>query len=508
MLYLLLPLVAVILVCYYTGKPFNLLQDTETDYLDSMQVFVAVVRDYPRECKRTVRCEAEVLAYKDSASNSAVSIPYHFNEPRPLPPPRKRGGGVLRRPHLLEKQGKVYLYMMPDSMDRRRDKEALMGLQIGDTLAVRTCIRRGGKLGDFDYGMYLRKQGMVGTGMVWKGNWRLISAAESKGSPHPLGIAQRVQRWLYERYGELGITGTEQATLGALTLGYKEDLDPTLKQAFQRSGAAHILAVSGLHTGIIYAVLLSLLTIGGRRKPLYENKIGRRALSMAVIITMWGYAFLTGLTPSVVRSVVMISVVEVGRMLYRHGNTLNCVLFAAWAILLVRPLDLFSVSFQLSFAAVVAIVLLAPNISSLGGLQRGWRGALQKAGSYVIGLLVLSMAAQIGTLPLSLYYFGQCSNYFLFTNLLVLPLAGVIVVMGFGSLLLGGIPVAGYWLAQATKGVVWLLNHAVQWIESLPGAYTGKSISLLAVIGLYAGIAASCVVRQLALNSKKLNLEN
>ena len=169
-------------------------------------------------------------------------------------------------------------------------------------------------------------------------------------------IARRVQRWLYERYGALGIRGSEQATLGALTLGYKEDLDPALKQAFQRSGAAHILAVSGLHTGIIYSVLLSLLTLGGSRKPLYENKTGRRALSLAVIITMWGYAFLTGLTPSVVRSVVMISVLEVGRMLYRHGNTLNCVLFAAWAILLVRPLDLFSVSFQLSFAAVVAIV--------------------------------------------------------------------------------------------------------------------------------------------------------
>ena len=476
MLYLLVPLVAGILVCYYTRKPINLLQDTEADYLDSTQVFVAVVRDYPRECKRTVRCEAEVLHRKDSVGWTSA-------------------------------QGRVYLYMMPDSMDRRRDKEALMGLQIGDTLAVRTCIRRGGKLGDFDYGMYLRRQGIVGTGMVWKGNWRLISTTESKGSPHPLGIARRVQRRLYKRYGELGITGAEQATLGALTLGYKEDLDPTLKQAFQRSGAAHILAVSGLHTGIIYAVLLSLLTIGGRRRPLYENKIGRRALSLAVIITMWGYAFLTGLTPSVVRSVVMISVVEAGRMLYRQGNTLNCVLFAAWAILLVRPLDLFSVSFQLSFAAVLAIVLLAPHLSSLGGLPRGWRGALQQAGSYVIGLLVVSLAAQIGTMPLSLYYFGQCSNYFLLTNLLVLPLAGVIVVMGFGSLLLGGIPVAGYWIAQGTKGVVWLLNHAVQWIESLPGAYTEKSISLLAVTGLYAGIILFVIVYEKLFISRVLRAD-
>ena len=504
MVYLLVPLVVGILVCYYTGKPINLLEATEADYLDSTQVFVAVVRDYPRECKRTVRCEADILHRKDSAV------------------------WVCAR-------GRVYLYMMPDSTDTRRDKKALMGLQIGDTLAVRTCIRRGGQLGDFDYGLYLRQQGIVGTGRVWKGNWRLLSRSgelrgsslahhaslQQAGTPsHPdimvrpgdrtsLGsIARRVQRWLYERYGALGIRGSEQATLGALTLGYKEDLDPALKQAFQRSGAAHILAVSGLHTGIIYSVLLSLLTLGGSRKPLYENKTGRGALSLAVIITMWGYAFLTGLTPSVVRSVVMISVVEVGRMLYRHGNTLNCVLFAAWAILLVRPLDLFSVSFQLSFAAVLAIVLLAPSLTSLGGVRRGWRGALRQAGTYVVGLLVVSMAAQVGTMPLSLYYFGQCSNYFLFTNLLVLPLSWVIVVMGFVSLLFGGIPVAGCWITQGTKGVVWLLNHAVQWIESLPAAVTEKSISLTAVAGLYAWIAAGCIVIPFAFNSKKMVSDN
>ena len=477
MVYLLVPLVAGILACYYTGKPINLLRDTEAAYLDTTLVFVAVVSDFPRECKRTIRCEAEILAYKDSVA-------------------------------WMDAKGKVYLYMKPDSMDRRCNKAALMGLEIGDTLAVRTCIRRGGKLGDFDYGMYLRQQGIVGTGMVWKGNWRLLSrCGEGRGSspahhaflqPRRVGAhpdkARRVQRRLYARYGEIGITGAEQATLGALTLGYKEDLDPALKRAFQRSGAAHVLAVSGLHTGIIYAALLSLLTIGGRLKPMYENKIGRRAMSVAVIITMWGYAFLTGLTPSVVRSVVMISVVEAGRMLYRQGNTLNCVLFAAWAILLVRPLDLFSVSFQLSFAAVVAIVLLAPPISSTGGWHQGWRGALRQVGSYVVGLLVVSLAAQIGTMPLSLYYFGQCSNYFLLTNLLVLPLAGVIVVMGFSSLLLGGIPVVGQWIAQGTSVVVWLLNHAVQRIESLPYAFTEKRISLTAAVGLYIGILIFFIV--------------
>ena len=222
MVYLLVPLVAGILACYYTGKPINLLRDTEATYLDTTLVFVAVVSDFPRECKRTVRCEAEILAYKDSVA-------------------------------WVGAKGKVYLYMKPDSMDRRCNKAALMGLEIGDTLAVRTCIRRGGKLGDFDYGMYLRQQGIVGTGMVWKGNWRLLSrCGEGRESspahhaflqPRRVGAhpdkARRVQRRLYARYGEIGITGAEQATLGALTLGYKEDLDPALKRAFQRSEWEH-----------------------------------------------------------------------------------------------------------------------------------------------------------------------------------------------------------------------------------------------------------------------------
>ena len=233
MVYLLVPLVAVILVCYYTGKPINLLRDTEADYLDTTRLLIAVVHDYPRECKRTVRCEAEVLAYKDTD---------------------RKSDGAVWRPNLLARQGKVYLYLMPDSTDKRRDKEGLMGLQIGDTLAVRTHIRRGGKLGDFDYGMYLRQQGIVGTGMVWRGNWRLLSrsgkrgrqtdafftvgetpaspiaSAVRQGDRTSLGsIARQVQRGLYARYGEIGITGAEQATLGALTLGYKEDLDPALK---------------------------------------------------------------------------------------------------------------------------------------------------------------------------------------------------------------------------------------------------------------------------------------
>ena len=118
---LLLPLTVTILLCYYSGKPIDLLRDTEVDYLDSMQIFRVVLTDYPRERAKTVQAEAEVLGRVDGGQVKAA-------------------------------KGKVFLYLQPDSTDFARNKEALMGMQIGDTLLVRMRVQRGGRLGEFDYG--------------------------------------------------------------------------------------------------------------------------------------------------------------------------------------------------------------------------------------------------------------------------------------------------------------------------------------------------------------------
>ena len=112
---------------------------------------------------------------------------------------------------------------------------------------------------------------------------------------------------LYHRLTEAGLEGDELATVGALTLGHKDDIDPEVKRHFQASGAAHVLAVSGLHTGIIYTLLIGLLTLGGRIRPRHENRFGRRTISLIIIAAMWGYAWLTGMTPSVVRAVLMVT---------------------------------------------------------------------------------------------------------------------------------------------------------------------------------------------------------
>ena len=286
--------------------------------------------------------------------------------------------------------------------------------------------------------------------------------AYSKQTPNTM------QQRLYQRLADAGLEGDELATVGALTLGYKQDLNTELKHHFQASGAAHVLAVSGLHTGIIYGLVLWLLTLGGRLRPMHENRFGRWTISLIIMTVMWAYAWLTGMTPSVVRAVIMVCMLEISRMAYRNPISLNAIASAAVFILIFRPTDLWSVSFQLSFAATTAIVLCAKGFE--GWFSRkylsGWAGRIV---AWITGTVIVSLAAQLGTLPITIYYFHQVSAYFLLTNLIVLPLATLLVPFGLATIALGG-TWAGQWIGKATEALAWLMNHSVGWIESLPGS--------------------------------------
>lgn len=292
-----------------------------------------------------------------------------------------------------------------------------------------------------------------------------------------------MQTALYQRLEAAGLSGDELATVGALTLGYKEGLDKELRRHFQASGAAHVLAVSGLHTGIIYALLVGILTLGGRYRPLHEDKWGRRAISLIIIVFMWAYAWLTGMTPSVVRAVLMVTLFEFGRMIYRQSFSLNTIASAAVFILFVKPSDLWSVSFQLSFAATAAIVVLADALGTTikyNSLRQTFWGKIL---NWFSGIIIVSLAAQLGTLGITMYCFHQVSTYFLLTNLIVLPLATVLVPCGLLTIALGG-STLGLWVGKATHGLAWAMNHSVAWIESLPGSTVEASVSGT-MVGIY-----------------------
>ena len=422
MVALLALVVAALLVFAYTGRP-NLLYQTECATLDSLRTYAFVLTSAPRETKRCWRYET---------------------------------------------QQRVLLYLRRDS--------TMAPPQAGDTIIARTRIQRGDSIGDFDYGLYLRRQGIIGT--AYAGRFIHLPSVPPPRPP--------LQKRLYQRLKAAGLSGDELATTAALTLGYKEDLDPSLKHRFQASGAAHVLAVSGLHTGIIYALLLGLLTLGGRYKPLYEDRLHGTLLSLIIIAALWFYAWLTGLTPSVVRCALMLTIVETGRMLHRQAISLNTIAAAAVLILFVRPLDLWSVGFQLSFAATAAIVIVARDFEPALRRQE-WQKPIGRLTSWVAGLLIVSLAAQLGTLPITMCTFGQVSNYFLLTNLIVLPITTLLVPCGLATVALGGC-----WLGKAvgyiTYGLAWLMNHSVAWIEGLPGSVTQVHGNGLMAALLYAAI--------------------
>lgn len=311
----------------------------------------------------------------------------------------------------------------------------------------------------------------------------------TRPTPYLPVLPNRAQTFLVERYKEWGIREDVVGTLEALTLGYKADLDKDVKRHFARSGAAHVLAVSGLHVGIVYGIILALLTGLGYWKPLYEERKQQAIVSGVCIALLFGFAYVTGFSPSVTRSVVMCSVLELSYVFQRNRLSVNGLLVAALVILACVPEDIYSVSFQLSFSAVLSILLFQPLIDPfVRPLKRG------KISRYFVDLVSVSIAAQIGTLPLCLYYFHQISNWFILTNLVVIPCVGILVGMTFLMVGLGVFSTeAARLTAEGLNRLLDFLHLVVARLESLPGAVTEMEVSPWMMVCLYGAIAGAYV---------------
>ena len=261
-------------------------------------------------------------------------------------------------------------------------------------------------------------------------------------------LAQRAK--LLERLSESGVDGSVYAVVAAMTLGDKSQLTKELRDIYAVSGASHILALSGLHLGIIYTLLSLLLS---RRRWQVISQV-------VIIVCIWLFVFLVGMSASVVRSAVMITVYALLSLGHRDKMSVNTLAFAAIVMLLFNPKSLFDVGFQLSFMAVLAILLFYPLFESVWSQQFLFDHRLFR---WLWTMLAVSCAAQIGVAPLIAYYFGRISCYFLLTNLVVVPAATLILYL---SLLVLLIPSLAYLLIY----IVDALNQLLSWIAMLPGA--------------------------------------
>ena len=362
---------------------------------------------------------------------------------------------------------KLKCYLQKDGRSR--------ALRVGDGLRLRSRIRENShwRFGTFDYHRYLEVHGFSGSTYVSGLNWQRASVSLrglsrlQRTRLHFLSLRSR----LLQRFVAQDMGADQYAVVAAMVLGDKSALSSDLKDVYSQTGASHVLALSGLHLGIIYT-LLSLLVVGRRWRMLSQ---------LLIILSIWAFVFLVGLSVSVVRSAIMLTVYGLLSLGHRDKMSVNALAFTAIVLLVANPFALFDVGFQMSFLAVLAILLFHPlfeRVVSQEFLQShrlvcwGW------------SLACVSCAAQIGVAPLVAYYFGRFSTYFLLTNFIVVPAATLILYLSLTTLL---VPALAYLLIY----IVGLLNTVLLHIALLPGAsIEGLHPSALQVLLTYVVIFA------------------
>lgn len=368
------------------------------------------------------------------------------------------------------REGRVYLYF-PRSVESD-------ALGVGDVLRFKAGIqpsRNAGNPAEFDIEKYHYIKGVTGSAYLWGDTWEFLGNGEMSAAMHALAMREKV----IDKYRQLGFEDDDLSLLSALTVGEKRDFSQELKESYAAAGASHILALSGLHLGIIYLLATFLLPYRGRRRWLMVLR------ETAVVAVLWAFAFIAGLPASVVRSAILFTLMSVGRCLRQDSSPLSSLAFAAILMLIFEPHALFDVGFQLSFSAVFAIVLLAPHLQRFFKVDE--HGAVYR---YIVNLLILSFVAQLGTLPFLWYHFGVFPLYSLLTGIFVVPLAFVIIVLTLLLLATSFFGPARWLFVNLLNIVTSAMNGGVSLAASLPGA----SVSLPPIGVLGAMVVALFVV--------------
>ncbi|TDP58656.1 ComEC/Rec2 family competence protein [Flavobacterium dankookense] len=310
----------------------------------------------------------------------------------------------------------------------------------------------------FDYGKYLENQEIYG--QIYAKN----ESVELVGYENSIWI-------FFSNYREKIIDVFQKSNLGkeeltvfiALLLGQQQDISPEILKDYQFAGAVHILSVSGLHVGLILGFINFIL----RYIP---NSIkGKTTKLLIIILSLWSFAIIAGLSPSVVRSVTMFSFLAIGTNLRRTVNIYHTLLVSMFLILLIKPSFLFDVGFQLSYLALFFIVWVDPLYDKI------WMPKNSLV-NYFWKIICMSTSAQIGAMPLSIFYFHQFPGLFFLTNILIIPLLSVVMAIGVFSLLFACFGFVPMLIIKPLEWSIWLLNAIIHWVASFE-SFVIKNIS-------------------------------
>ncbi|MGB5554627.1 MAG: ComEC/Rec2 family competence protein [Flavobacteriaceae bacterium] len=300
----------------------------------------------------------------------------------------------------------------------------------------------------FDYKNYLEGLGITHQLQIRDANFIL----QKNPSKTLFGIAASLRNSIIDKLKKSNFGEEELGIIQALLLGQRHDISESTYNNFKDAGAVHILAVSGLHIGILLLLLQFLL------RPLALLPYGKTVKLVAIVMLLWGFAFLAGLSASIVRAVTMFTFVAYALYLNRPGNTFNILALSMFFILLLfNPMLLFHVGFQMSYAAVFAIVWIYPL------LQRFW-DPKNTVVRYFWQLLSVSIAAQLGVLPISLFYFHQFPGLFFISNLLIIPFLGLILGIGILVIALSLANVLPELLVKGYNFLIGWMNDIIGWV--------------------------------------------
>jgi competence protein ComEC len=380
---------------------------------------------------------------------------------------------VIIQSHSISKAtGDLILYFKKDSLPPL----LTYGSQIifGNKLQE---IKNSGNPGGFDYKRYSLFQGITHQAYLTAGDYELLPARSKSWLPQFIFSTRARVVNILKAY----IPGDKESGLAeALLIGYKDDLDKNLVQSYSNTGVVHIIAISGLHLGIIYWLLLALT------KPLkrYKNLVWLRLL--LTISALWIFTLLAGAQPSVLRSAIMFTIIAIGQLAARRSNIYNTMALSAFVLLCINPFWLWDVGFQLSYTAVLSIIVFYRPVYN-------WFYLPNKLIDFFWSLTAVTISAQLLTLPISVYHFHQLPLLFLFANFIAVPVSSLILI---GEILLCAFnfiqPVAAIIGSLLQQGI-YFMNYYIEGLDAVPfSVWNGWYISVLQMILLLIFVVAAC----------------
>ncbi|MEZ4797941.1 MAG: ComEC/Rec2 family competence protein [Flavobacteriaceae bacterium] len=301
----------------------------------------------------------------------------------------------------------------------------------------------------FNYKNYLKKQNIYL--QLYTSNDELLQISKNKHTIY--GYAAKLREHIQSKLKQYSFSSDEYAIISALLLGQRKDISMEVYESYSEAGAIHILALSGLHIGIILLLLNQLL------KPLEYFKRGRQTKTIIIIALLWCFAIVAGLSASVTRAVTMFSIIAIAMHYKRQTNIYNTLSISAFVLLLINPNFLFDVGFQMSYLAVLAIVSIQPLIYKLYEPKN-------KIVDFFWNIFTVTLAAQFGVVPISLYYFHQFPGLFWLSNLVIIPFLGIILGLGIVVITLASINILPKFFAEFYASIISGMNSFVQWISN------------------------------------------